>query len=294
MRLRDLDDATVPVAARHLDRFVSAWRSRVLRVQAVVAGLRPAPFRVRHRRGGRAVPAAAAAILVITLAGAGAAAYLASQPTPTPAPSSYSAGVLVGPRVGEQVAAYRSTAARDLARAAKTGRGVYALVDLTRYLTVAQAVADFSRYRVLRVYLQPPRHARLQNPHAVDVRSLAVDVPRAMSAVASERRREAAAFALLAKRFSGQAKLRKYYDDQAKAANAEARAMAANCACIFALVVQEPPERLGQLAFQPDVRVVDAPPKPVPLSRIAFVPLPPEVRSVVPVLPPALPTIRYG
>src|SRR5438105_5020665 len=142
MRPRELDDAALPVAAARLDRLLAFLTGRWHAVRASM--LR----RSAQLRGGvvgsRTGSVVAAVVVVAVLAGVGGAAYYASgsrHSTPQ-----HANGALVGPHTREHFKDYRSAATRNLAQvAAHDKKDVYALVDLSRYLTVGQAAALFGR-----------------------------------------------------------------------------------------------------------------------------------------------------
>ena len=198
---------------------------------------------------------------------------------------------MVGPRVGQHVTAYRLAVTKELRQlVASDNKQVYALVDFNSYQTVSQAARLLANYSVVRVFFQPSSHSRLTSPNSVSIRtSVARDVTGAMQALVVERKREATAYATYLRdtHVSGDAgkRLKQFYSTEEKAAAAEARALTPNCRCVFGAVVQGAPSQIATLFVSSTaVRVVDAAPRGVPLQQIVFLPLPPEVRDVVPLL----------
>jgi len=206
------------------------------------------------RRGGVALPAVLVALL-------GAAVWATVGRLSPSAPERTGSVTRLGPNDGEPVAGYVQRTRAVLAGRVEA-EPAYALVAFGRYLRPAAVPALLGRADVVEQLVRVPLR-RVQT----EVILLPARTPTETDGLMV-----AAARRLLVKASGNDA------EDRVAAAvdAAQARALAAGCACVLAAVVHGPPAELRVLAARPGVRAVEVAPAGEPLSRLAFVPLLPE------------------
>jgi hypothetical protein len=112
------------------------------------------------------------------------------------------------------------------------------------------------------------------------------DVVAGMFEAARRRDREQADYRKLSAALDGGSdadqRLRRAYDNAARAAEAEATSYRAGCSCVFAAVVRATPADLQQIAGHAEVRAVDPAPEVSSLARTEFSPPLPEQETAAP------------
>jgi hypothetical protein len=285
-RLRRLDDAWVPSAARRWRRF---------RVERSRPG--PAITAVGLVRGVlQAEPALAGSVAVVLTAGVLFAALgtgpdsdSTSAPQPFVVPSIPATPLAtIGPAPGTAVSVYLGRATQDLQRYAQIAaeRPTYAAVDFRRYLTPDQALAIIGKTPLVSAYVRVPSTMPTLS-RKVPV-ATAADLATGIASAGAVARATASTYAGLLKALHGKSKQDRQvagqYRRQHRAAVLEARRLLhpGTCRCVFAFVVHADVQELNTIARSRDVRVVDPAPPAVPLTGLTVLPLQPQVRSVVP------------
>ncbi|MCU1587238.1 MAG: hypothetical protein JWN31_731, partial [Frankiales bacterium] len=175
MRLGDLDDRVVPLAAARLRRWLTALsgqRSRVLATGTVVRDVRLKDLDARYAGKGplatvRDIPQIGFVLIgVVFMAGTATAVVRSHQPDQQPAPvtdspvvagqPSVPASNRLGPDVGQTTQDYERTSHDDLERVAANDPGSVrlALVTFDSYESPNQVVQLLGSYQVRRVYLR--------------------------------------------------------------------------------------------------------------------------------------------
>jgi hypothetical protein len=200
----------------------------------------------------------------------------------------------LGPEVGADVAAYLSRAREDLsALAERDGDGRYlALVLLSDYVTPTALSSVLQGLAVRQVYLRAPVAGELAEVIEVPTPG---DPLASLGAVyartAADKREQEREFRALADSIEGtgpqDADDRAAYLVDADRVAAEASAYAADCACVFAAVVEGTASALAGLLAAPGVRGVEVAGRGTELAALEVRPLWPEVQGVVPTPPPA-------
>lgn len=284
--LRRLDDAWVPSAARRWQRLVARVRG------GGGADLRGGHTVARAISDEPALVGSIAAVLVagILIAAAGGKDAIGTGSSPTVVPSAAPPALVatLGPAPGDAVSTYLTRAAYDLRHFGDiaAGRPTYAVVDLRRYETAAQAMTTFNGTTVVRAYVRVPSRLPTQ------VRSVPVngirDLPVGMSQVAQVAAATAKSYAALLATFHPKSAAdrltRRSYRQQRRAALFEAPRLGhpATCRCVFAVVVRADITRLAALTQLSDVRVVDPASPVIPIAGLTVRPLVPEATTVVP------------
>ncbi|MGB8651491.1 MAG: hypothetical protein WCD35_12605 [Mycobacteriales bacterium] len=309
MKLSDLDDRFVPAVARRLTRWVEQLRVRREQARALARSLDRSSLRAlddRYTAGGplallREVPQLGFVLIgLVFLAGTATAVSQESDrarqrldavtvPVDTPELPSPAPDTVLGPSVGDTVAAYLRAAGLSVTEAGSgSARGSrVGLVSLTDYRTPAQVTATLRGYRVLRVFLRAKAGGKEAAQLPVDVKG---DLLPAL----------AAAYATTARgRLALQHSYQGYVDsltvvtreDQqfkdlyaalARSTGLEARAYRTGCACVYSAVVEASAPQLRALAGRPGVRAVQVAAQGLGLRQLQVLPLLPETTGVVP------------
>lgn len=200
-----------------------------------------------------------------------------------------SAPVRVGVNDGDSVPAYMEASRRELTElAAYQGGPVYALVTLDDYtdpegvaavLATGTANAGLSTVVAL---ARVPLSGRQTEIVRLPAQRLPSDLHAGMTEVAQRKAADAASYAERAAAEPDAAR-RALYASTAEVSEAESRAYAAGCACVYAVVVRGEVTTLQALGEDPRVRAVDPAPEIVDLTRTVIVaPLPEHVDIVQP------------
>lgn len=301
-RVRGLDDEVLPslaVRARRLaDRsaaLTAPVRGRDPRaeldrlVERVRLAVVEADRAARARLGTRLTAAVATGLAAVLVAGAALAVTgngAAPSTVPVPLPTSsyaYSQPALVegrvGPVPGTLVSEYLTVARAGLTvrLATDPDAPAYAIVDLTRYATPADAAGILAgRVRAVRVLARVPRPDVQTSLLVAPVSTLPGDIATAYAAQAGRKKAEAVALQQVANRLPEGDADRRATEQAAAVARAEAVAWQDGCACVYAFVVQAPVRDLADLARAAGVRAVDVAPPGRPLGEIRFTGLLPE------------------
>ncbi|MCK9900490.1 hypothetical protein MXD63_10440 [Frankia sp. Cpl3] len=207
-----------------------------------------------------------------------------SSGIPGPGPGGAPAGpatptTTVGPVAGDDAAGYAAAARAELESLAGAApqADLYAVVSLAGYRTPEELHRLFATFRISEVFFRvPPDGVVLSAP----VRDPVADVEAAFASAgdAAETRSRDAGEGLGTDADAGAARTGR--DDQSgesqQAANQQAAALRARCACLFGVVVRAPAARLLELARGSQVRVVDPAPPGLAPPAVRFVPLEPE------------------
>jgi hypothetical protein len=266
--LRDLDRLLLPPLARGLDR---------------LGGGRHRP----HRRRPQLLTVAALALVAAVL---GVAVWTAGHRPPPDAGISDVARV--GVVDGQSIPGYVQSSRNELARLVgdgKPARPTYALVTLKAYLAPGRLAPVLVGVDVAEVYARVPLPDRQTEIVHVPAARVPADVLAGMAQVAQRKDAEAAEFAALSSKLTGnggaERRLRTAYAAGARQAFAEATAYRSHCSCLYAAVVRGEPAALDRVAGRPEVRAVDPAPEVRQLDRAVF--LPPLPEQTGPVRPPA-------
>lgn len=210
--------------------------------------------------------------------------------TPASAPPSLAAtDVVLGPQEGDDIAGYLAeAAARTAALAAQDPEDRFlALVSLTDYATPQAAAELLSPVQVREVYARAPEAGELAEVFEVTTSAdLAPTLTAFYGRTAAAKRADAAEFQGLADSIEETspeetAAKQAYVADAARAA-AEAAAFAADCACVFAAVVEGPARALAALADDPRVRGLEPADRSATLAGLQVFPLQPQHQGTVP------------
>jgi hypothetical protein len=306
MRPRDLDARFLPSAARRAGHSAAAWHRRRGRAQERLQRVQQQGLRDLDDRYARSGPLgfvaelpqlafvliAALFVAAVAVAVRQDAVNARSERAPADAvgtsgsDSSQQAGrTFLGPEVGDTTSRYQSAALLTLKKAEGDDDRI-ALVSLASYLTPEQAVTLVAGVDVRRVYLR----AKAAGPQAaqlpVDVKAdLLTELKEQYASLVPLRRKAQREFQRYVDTIPGSTKaevaFKRDYERFAVAAGKEAGAYAANCACVFAIVVSASPERLTELGQRAGVRAVEAAAVDLGLGDVEVLPLLPEVKGVV-------------
>jgi hypothetical protein len=260
--LRDLDRRLLPPLARGLDRLAG---------RGLAAPARPPwPLMI-------AVFASAAAAAVVLVSPA------VHRP---PAAPQVATVARVGVVDGQSIPAYLASSRSELARlVADRAAPTYALVSLKAYLAPDRLAAALAGVGVDLVYTRVPLPGRQTEITQIPVGRVPADVVAGMAAVAGRKDQEAATYAALSAKLTGdgaqERRLRAVYAGSAQLAVDEAAAYRARCSCVYAAVVQGAPAALAGVADRPEVRVVDPAPEVRRVDQAVFLPPLPEQTGVV-------------
>jgi hypothetical protein len=285
-RLRRLDDAWVPTAARRWRRF-RLERSRPGTTTSAVGQVRSA-VQAEPALAGSVAVVLAAGILFAAL-GTGPDSDATSSPKPFVIPSIPATPLAtIGPAPGTAVSVYLGRATQDLQHYAQIAaqRPTYAAVDFRSYLTPDQALAIIGKTQLVSAYVRVPS-ALPTLSRKVPVAS-AADLATGIASAGTVARATARTYAGLLKALHVQSTQDRHvagqYRLQRRAAVLEASQLLhpGTCRCVFAFVVHANVQELNTIARSHAVRVVDPAPPAVPLTGLTVLPLQPQVRSVVP------------
>jgi hypothetical protein len=223
-----------------------------------------------------------------------------AAPTPGPTssatarPSLAASDAVLGPRVGTGIDAYLARAAARTAQLAVQDPAArrLALVVLADY-TTPQAVAELLEpVDVRHVYLRAPAAGELAEVFEVTTSGeLAPTLSAFYDRTATAKQADAAEFQGLADSIEvtneEEEEAKQAYLADVERAAAEAAAYAADCACVFAALVEGPARALVALADDPLVRGVEPADRSATLAGLQVFPLQPQHEGVVP--PPPVP-----
>jgi hypothetical protein len=308
VKLQQLDDKYLPLAAERVAAVADRLAVRRDRVRSSVHAVRATSLRDldnRYATSGplgllREIPQIGFVLIAaIFLSGAGVAVSrenarnrAAQQQSVQPGPGLTAAPTgdnLLGPRVGDRVAAYEAKAARGLIEAV-TGSpdGTrLALVSFTGYRTPAQTTTLLSGYPVRRAFLRAKAAGKEAAQLPVDIKGDLLPQLRQAYSLTARSRLEAQ------KSFQGyvdsivvttkeEQDFKNQYAAFAKTTGLEARAYQRGCACVYAALVEATASQLQQLRARPGVRVIELASKDLRLSQVQVLPpLLPEARGVV-------------
>lgn len=187
----------------------------------------------------------------------------------------------VGPVAGDDAAGYAAAARAELESLAGAApqADLYAVVSLAGYQTAEELHRLFATFRISEVFFRvPPDGVVLSAP----VRDPVADVEAAFASAgdAAETRARDADAGLDTDADADAGVARTGQEDQPgksqQAANEQAAALRARCACLFGVVLRAPAGRLIELARGSQVRVVDPAPPGLAPPAVRFVPLEPE------------------
>jgi hypothetical protein len=280
-----------------LARLDEQWLPRLaLRAHRLAAALQGSSGRPGVRLVGataNAEPALAGSIVAVLVAGVLLAAV--GEPAASRDDSSAPATPLVpiiatvGPVPGSSVASYLTKASFDLRHFGEIARGraTYAVVDLRSFQTPAQAEAIFGAVQVVRAYVRVRAGALPTAVRSVPVQSASL-IPPGMRTAATVAAATAKSYAVLLAglhpRTAADRLVKRRYEQMARAAALEARALShpLTCPCVFAAIVRSNAIGLTTLAGEPQVRAVDPGPPEVELTGLTALPLDPRVATRVP------------
>jgi hypothetical protein len=254
--LRELDSRVLPPMARGISRFAQGRRRRRLltgvALISVSAVLVTAVWTVDH-------------------------APLADPPGP--GPGLVRVGVVEGQSVPGYVRSSRGELAallRSPAPGASSAPQTYALVTLTAFFAPDRLTAVLGRVAVSEVYARATLTGISTQVVRIPAYRVPDDVIAGMFQAARRRDREQADYRELSAALDGRTdadqRLRRAYDNAARAAAAEATAYRAGCSCVFAAVVRATPADLQHIADRAEVRAVDPAPEVSRLDRTEFSP----------------------
>lgn len=298
MILKTLDDRLVPRMAAGLRRLLDGLNP---------GSSTPPDGDEQRGRGGflgllRDVPQLAALLAaVVFLAVAGI--FLLAQsgddrvaaPPPSPGgsgsaqPSFAATGAVLGLRPGADIGSYvnRTAARTDQLAAQDPEATTLALVSLTEYVA-PQAAADLlGDVDARAAYLRAPDAGDLAEVLEVPTPSDLVRTLRGFyTTTAVAKQEDAREFQGLADSIEETSEeetaAKQAYVADAQRASAEANAYAAECACVFALVVEGPARALAELADNPLVRAVEPADRSAQLEALEVFPVRPDHEGTVP------------
>jgi hypothetical protein len=315
-RLRDLDERWVPAAARRIRALTSLGKRvtealpRTRRDRAEVREDRVRPLERRSLRAlderyastgplglFRDVPQVGFVVVgLVFLAATGTVVSRQaadnrqnSQDTvtgPTEATGGGPGTSVLGPRPGDAVSTYLSTAAGELTRAAK-GKSRVSLLNLASFQDQQQAAATVSGLEVLEVFFRSTAGGKDATEIASAVAGPFAEGLKKAYADAARGRREAQ------KSYQGYVdtikvttkedqQFKDYYRMFAGSTGAEAAAYDRNCACVYAVVVKATPEQLLKVTARSGVRSVQVAGPGLALKDVQVFPLLPTVKGIVP------------
>ncbi|MEV0648682.1 hypothetical protein AB0I28_25825 [Phytomonospora sp. NPDC050363] len=189
--------------------------------------------------------------------------------------------VRVGVNDGESIPEYAEDSRVELAQLAEHSTSpTWALVSLSAYLG-PDAVGEITKgHAVARVYARVPLPNAPTEIISLDIASMPGDLLAEMDRAAASKDADAAAYAGLAGKLTGDSEQEKrqreiYLTAQALAED-EAEAYRAHCECAYAVVVRSTPQNLLELSGLDLVRAVDAAPEMQSFDRAVFLPALPE------------------
>ncbi|MDQ1705039.1 MAG: hypothetical protein QOF18_1405 [Frankiaceae bacterium] len=286
-RLRELDDAWVPTAAGRLRGLLA----QVRRAAGPGNTFGRTVTRVVHDE-----PALAGSVAAVLLAGV----LIASVgESAVEQPGGRNAGVVlpttppalvatIGPAPGASVATYLTRAGYDLRHYGEiaAGRPTYAVVDLRRYASVAEATTTFDGATVVRAYVRVPSRlpTEVRSVPVNGLQDLSGGITKAAQVAAATAKSYGALLATFHPQSHADRVTRARYALQRRAARLEAARLArpATCRCIFAVVVLADIQRLAALSRIAAVRVVDPASPVIPIAGLTVRPLLPEATTAVP------------
>lgn len=298
MILKTLDDRLVPRMAAALRRLIDrATPGRAAGVDGAETG----------GRGGflgllRDVPQLAALLVAVVFLAVAGAFLLArsgddrvaapppsAQTSATPRPSVTATDTVLGPREGTAIDGYLARAAARTAQvAAQDGEArLLALVSLNEYVA-PQAAADLlAGVDVRQAYLRAPSAGELAEvfevPTPFELASTLRSFYATTAAAKQEDAREFQGYAdTIGETSADETAAKRAFVADAQRATAEASAFAADCACVFALVVEGPAAALAELSRTPAVRGVEPADRSARFEELQVFPLRPEHSGVVP------------
>jgi hypothetical protein len=301
VRLRDLDERFVPLAAARVRRWVAGLavqRTRVLATKADVSDIRPKDLDARYAGRGplamvREIPQIGFVLIGAVFMAGTATAVVRHQQQPAPAPVADSPALTeptvpasnrLGPDVGQTTEDYERTSHDDLEQVAGDHPDSVrlALVTFSDYRTPAQVLDALGGYGVRRVYLRAkdagPEAAQL--PYEIRGQ-LGPSLRKAYADIALSRlelRRSYLAYVATTKNDKA------YHDDYqryADSAGREVKAYQKLCACVFSAVVEAPAGQLLDLWTNPDIRSVQVAGRGAELADLLVLPLQPETTGLV-------------
>lgn len=301
MKLNDLDERFVPLAAARLRRWVTGLgeqRTRVRAKRPAARDIRIKALDARYAGKGplatvREIPQIGFVLIGAVFMAGTATAVVRHQPDPEPTPVAESpvvgepavpASNRLGPDVGQTTQDYERTSHDDLERVAADSPDAVrvALVSFSDYSTPAQVVQMLAGVQVRRVYLR----ARAAGPEAAEVPyeirgELAPSLLKAYADIARSRlalQRSYLAYVATTKNDKA------YHDDYqryADSAGREVKAYQQRCTCLFSAVVEAPASRLLDLWTNPDIRSVQVAGRGAQVAKLLVLPLPPETTGLV-------------
>jgi len=241
----------------------------------------------RLRRGGRRIGAAlrrAHPLTVLAVAAVLAVAITVAARVAAPDRAGQFAGtapVRVGVSDGDSVPAYVESSRRELTELAEhQGGPVYALVTLVSYTdpegvaALLAAGTENSRLSTVVALARVPLPGRQTEIVRLPAQRLPSDLQAGMAEVAQRKAADAASYAERAATEPDAAR-RALYVSTADVSEAESRAFAAGCACVYAIVVRGDVATLQALSEESKVRVVAPASDIIDLTRTVIVaPLP--------------------
>jgi hypothetical protein len=301
MKLEELDERFVPLAAERLRRWVGGLgtlRTRAVAKRPAVGDIRPKDLDARYAGKGllatvREIPQIGFVLIGAVFMAGTATAVVRHQPEREPAQIAESpvvgepavpASNRLGPDVGQTTEEYERTSHDDLERVAGDSPDSVrlALVTFSDYRTPTQVAQLLASYQVRRVYLR----AKDAGPEAVaaphDIRGeLGASLRKAYADVALSRlelRRSYLAYVATTKNDKA------YHDDYQRYADSAGREVTAYqhlCSCLFSAVVEAPASLLLDLWTNPDIRSVQVAGRGADVAKLLVLPLTPETTGLV-------------
>ena len=198
------------------------------------------------------------------------------------------ASTALGPDAGGTTGEYEAEAGKSLDDAlqdAPDARRV-ALISLNRYLTPAQTVSLFTGYDVKRVFLRSRAAGKEAAQLPVEVKAeLGAELAKAYQTTSKARRDAQKAYQGYVDTIDVTTPEEQLFKDQyvafARSTGIEARDYASQCACVFAVVVEDGADALRVLHGKPGVRAVEVAAKGQALGSLQVRPLLPETKGVI-------------
>lgn len=301
MRLQELDERFVQLAARRVRRWVAGLgeqRTRALAKRVSLAGIRPKDLDARYAGKGplatvREIPQIGFVLIAAVFMAGTATAVVRSHPAPDPTPVAESpvvgepavpASNRLGPDVGQTTADYERTSHDDLERVAADHPDSVrlALVTFSDYGKPAPVASLLASYDVRRVYLRAKDAGAEAAELPYEIRGeLGPSLRRAYADLALSRlelRRSYLAYVATTKNDKA------YHDDYlryADSAGREVKAYQQLCRCLFAAVVEAPTRLLLDLWTNPDIRSVQVAASGTEFAKLVVLPLRPETIGLV-------------
>ena len=189
--------------------------------------------------------------------------------------------VRIGVNEGESIPRYAEDSRVELAQLARNSTApTWALVSLAAYLGPEKVTEVAEGQSVARVYARVPLPRAPTEIVQLDVNALPGGLLAEMDRVAERKEADAAGYADLAGKLSGESeqemRQREVYRTAQELAETEAAAYRGHCECAYALVVRSTPQDLLELSDNGVVRAVDAAPEMEGFERAVFLPALPE------------------